>query len=163
MPSFPIRTEAESLARALELGLIDVADAVRWADQKIADSEVPDDTLCDVSMSSKAYPQDVAHLLRGIPGQCDRQLAFLHLLRCALDTLTSGRRTPECVARAMFQLAIAGDVVSTRFQDEAFCWDAMFDAVREGYVSNTRGEITGEMISTLSQTLADSGIHPITS
>jgi hypothetical protein len=158
-----LKTEAESLARALELALIDVADAVRWADRKIAETDVPPDALCDVSMSPKAHLQDVVHLLRSLPGECDRQLAVLYTLRFALDALTSGRRTPECVGRAMFLLALDGDIASTELEQQAYCWDDMFGLSLRGHVSETRDDIVAKMISALSRALADAGLSPITS
>ena len=157
-----LRTEAESLARAPEAGLIDVADAVHWADQEIAVVDVPHNVLCDVSMSSRAYPQDVARLLRGIPEQFDRGRASVQVLRLALDALTSGRRSPECVAHALFELAIADDIPPGRLRDGAFWyWDAL-DMAREGYIPETTEEIVGTMTSTLSQVLDDAGNCPIT-
>jgi hypothetical protein len=152
------RTEAEALARALELGLIDVADAVRWADQKIAQEDSLPNALYDVAMSSKVYPQDVAHLLRSIPGTFDRERAVLYILRFALDAVLSERRTPECVARAMFLLALADDLGFAGLESKAYLWDAEFDAVHEGYID--ADDIAGEMISSLSKTLADREICP---
>jgi hypothetical protein len=151
------RTEAESLAIALELGLIEVADAVRWADERIAEMDLPETAFCDLSMSSKAYPQDVAHLLRTIAGEPDQRTAVREVLRRALEAIRSGRRTPECVARALFGLAIAGDLPTGRLKDELYLFDAEFDAASEGHIVLTREEICSRMIAAISQAISDEG------
>ena len=55
MPS--LRTEAESLAIAVERGWLNVADAVRWADNQIELSDIPCSALCDVAIASSKSPR----------------------------------------------------------------------------------------------------------
>jgi hypothetical protein len=148
-----IKTEAESVARAIELGIIDVAHVVSWADQIIAEIDVPPNALCDISLASKAHSQDVAHLLREIPGSLNCNLAVVQILRLIFNALTSGRRTPECIAEALFQLALAGSLPPGRLKDEAFFYWDLLDHVRNGYVKETSEEIVAMMISALSETV----------
>lgn len=146
-----LRSEAESLAIALEFGIIDVADAVCWADDRIAESDVPHVALCDVSMSPKDYPQDVASLLRKIPGQFNHDSSIARVLQLALDTLKSQRRTPECVAKSLFDLVVAGALPPGELSDGAWWyWDA-FDMARQGCIKKTAEEITHQMLSALSR------------
>ena len=130
-----LRTQAESLARCLETGLTDVADAVRWADRQIQLSDSPCGALCDVSMASSKFPQDVAHMLRSLPGDPDHQEAILLVLRRALVVLHEGSASAEVIARALFELAFAGDLPEGQLKDESWWyWDSL-DLARDGLVA----------------------------
>lgn len=144
-----LRTEAEAVAIALEIGLFDVADAVRWADQQIERSDTPEGAICDVAMSASKYPQDVAFNLRQIPGECERSIAVRLVLRCALNAFESGKRDPREIARGLFDLAYANDLPESAWA----YWDAI-DLARDGYCQETEQEITAHMISTLTEFLA---------
>jgi len=68
-----LRDEAEALATALEIGACDVAEVIVWSDAQLLREVSPPAALCDVSLSRDAYPQDVASLLRQLPGAPDYQ------------------------------------------------------------------------------------------
>lgn len=120
-----LRTEAESLAIALELSLLHVADAVRWADRQIELSDIPPSSLCDVAMASSKFPQDVAHMLRSIPGDCDYAGAVHLTLGYALKALKESTSDPRDVARALFDMAMASDLPEGDLKYHAFgYWDA---------------------------------------
>jgi hypothetical protein len=149
-----LRTEAESVATALETGLFDVTDAVRWADRQIERSDVPDTAICDAAMAGSKYPQDVAFILRQVPGECDQAQAVRLVLRYALDALEQGRRDPRQVARALFDLAYAGDLPKGKLRGQAWgYWDAI-DLARHGCARQTEKQITADMASAIGGFLA---------
>ena len=63
-----LRDEAEALAKALEIGVCDVAEVIAWSDAQILRADPPLGTLCEVSLAHDRYPQDVAGMLRQSPG-----------------------------------------------------------------------------------------------
>jgi hypothetical protein len=144
-----LRTEAESIAIALKTGLLDVADAVAWADRQIAAGDVPDVALCDVSMASRKYPQDVVSMLRSLPGLVNHDEAIRATMRISLDRLQSGARNPSDVARALFNLAISDDLPDGDLKRHAFCfWDEI-DLARDGYVPTLKSTIVAQMMRLL--------------
>jgi hypothetical protein len=149
----PLRTEAEAVAIALEIGVFEVADAVRWADQQIEHSEVPEVVICDVAMAGSKYPQDVSFTLRQLPGECDRSLAIRLVLRYALEALEGAKRDPREIARTLFDLACANDLPESDLKHHAWVyWDAI-DLSRDGYGDETEEQIAAHMISTLTDFL----------
>ena len=144
-----LRTEAESVARALEVGLLDVADAVVWADRQIERSEVPHAAICDCAMAASRYPRDVASILRQVPGDYDQSQALRLLLRYALDALEQRKRDPRKIAHALFDLACAGDLPKSELKYHSWgYWDAI-DLARDGYIHQTEKQVIAHMTSTL--------------
>jgi hypothetical protein len=150
-----LRTEAESIAIALGIGLFDVADAVQWADQVIERSDVPDGAICDVALAASKFPQDVARILRSLPGDCDRPQAVRLVLRYAIEAMEQAKRDPRDVARGLFDLAYRGDLPESELKYHAWgYWDAI-DFARDGYVDQTEEQIASHMISTIKIFLAN--------
>lgn len=143
------RTEAEAIAIALEIGLLDAADAVHWADRQIEISDVPHVVLCDVAMAASKFPQDVAHMLRSLPGELDHEGAVQAVLRYAYESLVQSKRTPLGVASALFQLAMADDLPEGELKSHAWgYWDEI-DMARDGGYYRSEAEITSHMTATL--------------
>jgi hypothetical protein len=148
-----LRTEAESLAIALELSLLRVADAVRWADHQIELSDIPPSSLCDVAMASSKFPQDVAHMLRSVPGDCDYIGAVRLTLGYAQRALKESTSDPPDVARALFDMAMAGDLPDGNLKYHAFgYWDAI-DLARDGAIEQSEAEIVADMAQRIQEFL----------
>lgn len=149
-----LRTEAESVAIALEISLFDVAAAVRWADRQIEQADVPHIAICDVALAASKHPQDVAFMLRQVPGECDHPQAVRLVLRYALAALEERERDPRQIAHGLFDLACADDLPESDLKHHAWgYWDAL-DLARDGYVDQTEEQIVSHMISTLKSFLA---------
>jgi len=148
-----LRTEAEAVAIALEVGILSVDDAVHWAIRQLDNLDVPPIAICDAATAGSKYPQDVASFLRQVPGESDQTQAIWLVLRYALDALEQATRTPRQIARALFDLAYAGDLPKSKLRDQAWIyWDAI-DLVRDGYSNQTEEQIVSDMASTLKEFL----------
>jgi len=66
-----LKTEAEALAVALDVGAINVSDVIAWADAVIDTEEHPHWSICEVATVGTKYPPDVANALREVPGEAD--------------------------------------------------------------------------------------------
>ena len=145
------RTEAEALAIALKFGLATVADAVAWADAQIAASDVPHVALCNVSMAATRYPQDVASMLRELPGEFDSEAAVRLALKYASSALRNGSIDPRDVARALYDIAIAGHLSNGDFERHALSfWDGI-DLVRNGIGVKSESQIIDDMTRMLGE------------
>lgn len=98
-----LRTTAEALAIAIEEELIPVADVVAWADERIAESNVPHIALCDLAMARNACPIDVANWLRSLPGEIDDSAVAKKIVVFALKALKAGA-DPSFIGRALFRM-----------------------------------------------------------
>lgn len=143
------KTEAESLARGIELGIIPVSDAVAWADSQIEESDIPHNSICEISMSSSKYPQDVVHLLRSLPGEIDAADAVQLTVRHLLVALRDLKYDSESIAHALYDLAMADDLPDGRMkQKSSWYWDEI-GLSRAGYKNTTVGEIRADMIAVM--------------
>jgi hypothetical protein len=152
MPTQPtLKTEAESWAIAIILGIAEVKDAVAWADKKIEESDSPDGVLCEIAMASKAYSQDVVHLLREIPGVCDKQIAVNLVLKLLLDSLQTKRHSPEQVAEYLYDLALSDTIPQSELKECAFSFWDVLDMAKMGYIGESYDEVVQQMKMMLSQ------------
>lgn len=101
------RTEAEEIATALELGLLSVPDAIRWADAGIEADPQPPFALIEVSVAAKAPPVEVAHLLRSLPGEPGRRELARRLVCRIAGALHDGRVTAAGAARILYHMVLA--------------------------------------------------------
>jgi hypothetical protein len=147
------RTEAEILAASLELGLIDVAEAVAWADSEIAASDVPHSALCDVAMASRENNLDVAHMLRQLPGEIDRNRALRGVTRNAYESLRTERCTPRQVAGALYSLAMNNELLPDRLRQSALWFCDAIDLAEEGHIEERPEQVVEQMQLTLEEWL----------
>ena len=91
------RTEAEVLARAIEIGALSVADAVEWADRVVEGEDHPHWTVCEVAMSGRKYEPNVVAALREVPGSVDEGEVRRGVVRILATGLTrSQARRLDC-------------------------------------------------------------------
>lgn len=62
--STPLAIEASVLLCGYEIGYFNKADVIRWADQKILESDIPSMELIELAMCREMDPIDVMQLLR---------------------------------------------------------------------------------------------------
>jgi hypothetical protein len=149
------RTQAEALALSLELGLLDVTDAVAWADVEIAASDTPHNALCEVALASRDNNLDVANMLRQLPGEIDCNLVLRGVIRNAAEVLRSNRRTPEQIAAALYKLAIDGNLPSGGLCDHAWWFDNALDLAESGYIQERPEQVVNQMHEVLDAWLDD--------
>ena len=145
-----MRTEAESLAIGLELGIVPVSDAVAWADRQIEQSDVPCNAICEISMASSKSPHDVVHLLRSLPGEFNASVAVRSTVGHLLIALRDLDYDPESIARALYDLAMADDLPDGPMKTQAWWyWDAI-GLSRDGIGHETVDEIRSMMVQEMS-------------
>lgn len=127
------RTEAQEIATALELGLLSVPDAIRWADAGIEADPQPPFALIEVSLAAKAPPVEVAHLLRSLPGEPGRRELARRLVCRIAGALHDGRVTAAWAARILYQMVLAELVPDPSAEGDMARLDDAFDLARGGY------------------------------
>jgi hypothetical protein len=146
-----LRDEAEALAVALEMGICAVDEAIEWSDAWIIHEDAPPFSLCEVSLSRDRYPQDVAALLRQIPGTPLRSNVSALLIILLRRKLTDHPERARDVAYWLYSSACDDAIVDPslrRFGGEVF--DAL--ALAElGYLQESREQIVTNMVSELEQ------------
>ena len=143
-----LRTTAEALAIAIEEELIPVTDAVAWADERIAESDVPHVALCDIAMARNAYPVDVANYLRGLPGEVDLSAAAREVVQIALTQLRSGV-DPSTIGKILFHMTQDNLLLDGEFKSDAWTfWDGI-DLARDGYGAESEASIVSRMTAAM--------------
>jgi len=150
-----VRTEAEILARALEIGALSIADAVAWADAVIEREEHPDAAICEVATSGRRYEPDVVAALREVPGTFDEAQVSRNLVRVLADGLQRDRGRADQVARALYQLALSNEVHGEPLRQIAWwAWDAL-DLADAGIIAQTRDQVIDELVDALRTAVED--------
>lgn len=127
-----LRNEAEVLAIAIELGVVQVAEAVDWADQYIVALDQPPYELIELSSAGASHPLDVAHLLRTVPGAADVPAVCRRVFARMLSALNEGRMSPESVARALDFMQLEGRAPDPDAQSEMSRLNDAFELAHEG-------------------------------
>jgi hypothetical protein len=151
-----LRDEAETLAKALEFGVCDVAEAIAWADARLLREVRPPRALCEVSLSQGRYPQDVAGLLRQCPGTPDESAVWRLLTVLLKDLLNGGEAQAGRVASGLYQMAIAEAIEAPRLRMVAWwAWDAL-DLAAGGQIEESREDIVRGMADALEEAVGNS-------
>jgi len=149
-----MRDEAEALARALEFGLCDVAEVIAWADAQILREDRPCEALCDVSLARGRYPQDVAGMLRRLPGMPDKAEVARLLLSLIKERLSREADCADRIASWLYQMALAEEIEDPRLRDVSWwAWDELYLAPL-GYTGESREEIVRQMMEALDEATA---------
>lgn len=153
-----LRDEAEALAECLGVGVCNVQQVIAWSDAHLLRENPPPIALCDVSLAQNRYPEDVAGLLRQLPGTPDKRRVgglLTSLLRAKL------KRDPDRadqIACGLRQLTLFGPIENPRLEDVAgWTWIALEDA-EEGGVEGSRERIIARMSAALHEASGEAGI-----
>jgi len=152
-----IRTQAEALASALEIGAASVDDVVRWADAIIEREATPDASICELATCGRLHVPDVVHLLVDVPGVPDIEESRRLVLQMLLDSLAKGQRRADQVARSLYDLETVAEIADPELAELArWAWDALetADSDRDAIVERMRACLTrcakhGEDLQTL--------------
>lgn len=152
----PSRDEAEALAVGLELGVCSIVDVVAWADAQLLREDAPPSVLCDVSLAGGRYPQDVAGLLRQVPGQACRPNIDRLLIVLMYHQL---RRHSACagpIAWALRELDFSHRIEDPQLSEFAFYLGHKAYLAEEGY--GLENEVFQTMADVLEQAAERSGV-----
>lgn len=127
-----LSNEAEELALALDHKLIDVAEAIRWADARLLARDDAPECLIDVSLAGSLYPDEVARLLRRIPGERDLPGAARRFPARMAIALDAGRITPAQAARSLYKMYGDRHVPDNAAAVAILSIDDSFDLARAG-------------------------------
>jgi len=152
--------EAHVFAKALELGLSDVAEVVAWADARLLREDRPPVMLCDASLARGRDPQDVAAILRHCPGTPNESEVGRLLTAFLRDRLRAYPGEVGRIAEILYRLAIAEAIESPRLSEVAlWAWDAL-DLAEAGYIDMTHEQIVHIIEHTLDEAAGNSTIWP---
>lgn len=150
-----IRTQAEAFASALQVGAVAVDDVVAWADAIIEREDHPHWAICELASCRREYPPDVVRRLRDVPGVADIATSRGLVLRILSDSLSRDPRCADQVARSLFDLAMADEIVDPELKTLAWwAWDAL-DLADAGMIEETRNEIVDMMRRAIDPALWD--------
>ncbi len=76
----PLREEAETLRLGLMMGLVQPGEVVSWADQVVAEMADPPIEVIDVAVATRQPPDELARLLKRVPGPADLMAAAHRVL-----------------------------------------------------------------------------------
>ena len=142
-----LRDEAEALALGLEVGAVGRHEVTCWADAKVLQQDSPHWTLCDVAVAAVAYPQDLAGLLRSIPGETSPSSAIRLLIQLLVVKWDRGSLPPKELASVLGQLWPR--LENQRLQGLAsYAWDAL-DLAEEGLIEQSSAEIVRDLDAAL--------------
>lgn len=152
------RTQAEVLASCLELGLIEVANAVAWADVQIGANDVPHIALCDVAMASRAYSFDVASMLRQLPGEVDSASVVRRIVEHCSNILRSGCVSPRTIASALYELAVDKTLPPGKLAENALWFYDALDLATDGVIRETPEQVVQQMREVIDDALCEMNV-----
>jgi hypothetical protein len=152
------RDEAEALATSLEIGACDVAEVIAWSDAQLLREDPTPGALCEVSLSHDRYPQDVAGLLRQLPGAPDKPRAG-RLLVSLIDAKMKGDPSRAYqIASALYRMALADEIEDPRLKEIAWwAWDAI-DLGEAGHIEETREQVIAQMSAALQEAAIEASV-----
>ncbi len=121
-----LREEAEFLALALAMGLVEKAEVIAWADGHIVDMDVPPIEIIDVSLAGGMQPKEVVPLLKRVRGTGDLTAVAHQVLGLLRRRLLCGAVTPPQADAALSAYLSVAEVPSVE-------WLAILD--RHNYVA----------------------------
>jgi hypothetical protein len=68
---FPLREEAETLRLGLAMSLVSPEEVIAWADRVVVEMAEPPIEIIDVAAATRQPPDELARLLKRVPGPAD--------------------------------------------------------------------------------------------
>ena len=130
------RTVAEAYLRVLEFDLADVAAIDAWVDGVILAEPEPAFAFIEAS-AARCKPDALMTALRDVPGEADAVTRRRIVIGFMAEAL---RRDPEAinrVVRALYQMALDGDVPNEEAESEMWSFCDEFDLAEQGIYGST--------------------------
>jgi hypothetical protein len=144
-PTADLRTQAEAMRIAIEIGAVSVEQVVDWARTIVAASDQPHWSICELATCPDRYPPDLNEFLLAVPGSPDLLAARAIVVRMLSDTLWANPNRADQVARSLYDLAVAGDLEDSPLREIAWwAWDAL-DLADSGMIEQTRADVVAQM------------------
>jgi hypothetical protein len=153
-----LRDEAEALATALEIGACDVAEVIAWSDAQLLREDPPPAALCDVSLSYDRYPQDVAGLLRQLPGAPDKQRVCRLVVTLIDAKMRSDPSSAYRIAWSLYQMALADEIEDPRLKEIGWwAWVAL-DPAEAGLIQASRAQVIDKISAALREAAREADV-----
>src|SRR5690606_6908280 len=136
-----VKSRAEALAVALEVGAAGVDDVVAWA-EGVIDAEVhPHWSVCELATMSRSYEPDVIRALREVPGEPDEAWVRKEVIRQLHRGLAEDRSRADQIASVLYDLAMAEELPDEALRSVAWwAWDAL-SLADDRLVEETRDQV----------------------
>ncbi len=126
--------------------------------RRLLREDPPPVALCDVSLSYDRYPQDVAGLLRQLPGAPIKQRVDQLLVTLVDAKMRSDPSHVYQIAWGLYQMALADVIEDPRLKEIAWwAWDAL-DLAESGHNQESREQVIGQMSAALHEVATDVGV-----
>ncbi len=112
--------EAALLARAIELGVLEVADAIAWAEGRIDEEAHPHWAIAELCTMSRAHVRDVADTLRQLPGEPDAAWLHTELVRLIARRMREAPEHGPRLLAVLWKLSYEGLLPSPRVEQVVF-------------------------------------------
>ncbi|WP_165076113.1 hypothetical protein [Paludisphaera rhizosphaerae] len=137
----PLREEAETLRLALLMGCFKPDEVVAWADRRIAELAAPPIELVDVATAGGQPPDELARLLKPMPGPADLAAAAHRALGVLRARAISDGFDLKSLTHKLYVYSLEANV-SEDEQMEAMNFDDQYDClVYYGTPEHLRNEV----------------------
>ena len=131
-----LKTEAEIMRICLELELISKSEVISWADNVVAKTDQPDLAVIEVSLAKNHYINDILKVLEDVGGTIDLARLYQEVFALMKTKLQPDPDSETLIARALFRMAINGDVPDKSAAEEMYRFYDDLDLARYGYYKN---------------------------
>jgi len=146
--------KAWALAEALYLSACGVAEVIAWADAQILRENSPDGTLCEISLSQKRTPHEVAWMLCQLSAPVDRHTVHGLLVALLNDKLKGDSCRAGQVASVLFQMYQADEIEDPDLQRIGGWADDALYLAEARHIMETPEQVLAEMAHALEQAAA---------
>jgi hypothetical protein len=127
-----LATEADELALALVMRLATVDEVIDWADAAIIALDAPPYSLIEVACASRVPHDEVASLLRAIPGPRRQDLVLRGVLQRLAVSVQQGTVSPRAAAGRLYYIHLEGYDPNPDFTSAIIRLDDAFDLAADG-------------------------------
>ena len=157
LPLANLRTQANALQTALEIGAASVDDVVAWARDVIMKTEHPHWAICELALCSGKCAPDLNEFLTEVPGSLDATQARAIVIQMLSNSLRAHPDRANQIAHSLFDLASAGDLDDSPLHEIAsWAWDAL-DLADAGLIAETRADVLLKMQAAFDEAVGPKG------
>ncbi len=132
MAPVTLKDVAEALRLGVQLGLVSVMDAVRWADARLLAMADPDPAIIDVSLSAAKGIGAACDALGALPGEPTPPVVFRLMIALIDDQYLSSITNAKSVTTLLWQMSLNGYAPSESTQYALCSFDDSWDLADQG-------------------------------